>query len=66
MGHVVNRDGQILAILQTGEGKSLLYLLLYQLPGAGTTVLILPLVVLKAEMQRRCNKVNIKAYIWEP
>lgn len=66
MGHVVNRDGQILAILQTGEGKSLLYLLPCQLPGAGITVLILPLVVLKAEIQRRCNEANIEAHIWEP
>lgn len=66
MEHVANGAGQVLAILRTSEGKSLLYLLPCQLPGAGTTVLILPLVVLKAEMQRRCAEAGIEAHIWEP
>jgi len=64
--HVVAGAGQVLAILRTSEGKSLLYLLPCQLPGAGTTVLILPLVVLKAEMQRRCTEAGIEAHVWEP
>ncbi|KAL4935815.1 P-loop containing nucleoside triphosphate hydrolase protein [Aspergillus oleicola] len=66
MKHVINGDGQVLAILRTSEGKSLLYLLPCQLPGAGTTVLILPLVVLKAEMQRRCHEADLEAHVWEP
>ncbi|KAL4911644.1 P-loop containing nucleoside triphosphate hydrolase protein, partial [Aspergillus aurantiobrunneus] len=66
MEHVVNGAGQVLAILRTSEGKSLLYLLPCQLPGAGTTVLILPLVVLKEEMQRRCAEAGIEAHVWEP
>ncbi|KAL4958620.1 uncharacterized protein BDV14DRAFT_186373, partial [Aspergillus stella-maris] len=65
VGHVINGDGQVLAILRTSEGKSLLYLLPCQLPGAGTTVLILPLVVLKAEMQRRCHEADLEAHVWE-
>ncbi|KAF9882608.1 hypothetical protein FE257_005966 [Aspergillus nanangensis] len=66
MEHIVNGAGQVLAILRTSEGKSLLYLLPCQLPGAGTTILILPLVVLKAEMQRRCTEAGIEAHVWEP
>ncbi|KAL4958614.1 uncharacterized protein BDV14DRAFT_186381 [Aspergillus stella-maris] len=65
VGHVINGDGQVLAILRTSEGKSLLYLLPCQLPGAGTMVLILPLVVLKVEMQRQCHEANLKAHVWE-
>jgi hypothetical protein len=49
--HIMAGAGQVLAILRTSEGKSLLYLLPCQLPGAGTTVVILPLVVLKAELE---------------
>ncbi|RHZ43201.1 uncharacterized protein CDV56_101253 [Aspergillus thermomutatus] len=65
MQHIVAGAGQVLAILRTSEGKSLLYLLPCQLPGAGTTVVILPLVVLKDEMQRRCAEAGIAAHIWE-
>jgi superfamily II DNA helicase RecQ len=52
MQHIIAGVGQVLAILQTSKGKSLLYLLPCQLPGAGTTVVILPLVVLKAKLER--------------
>lgn len=52
MRYMVEGAGQVLAILWISEGKSLLYLLPCQLPGATTIVVILPLVVLQAEMQR--------------
>jgi superfamily II DNA helicase RecQ len=65
MQHIVAGAGQVLAILRTSEGKSLLYLLPCQLPGAGTTVVILPLVVLKDEMQRRSAEAGIAAHVWE-
>ncbi|CAO3682565.1 unnamed protein product [Umbelopsis ramanniana] len=57
--------GQVLAILRTSEGKSLLYFLPYQLPSAGTTVVILPLVVLKAEMMRRADEHRVNAHDWQ-
>jgi hypothetical protein len=53
---VVDGSGQVVAVLGTGEGKSLLYFLPCQLPGAGITVVILLLVVLKQEMARRSCK----------
>ncbi|KAG2179710.1 hypothetical protein INT44_006558 [Umbelopsis vinacea] len=64
MEYVLAGSGQVLAILRTNEGKSLLYLLPCQLPHARTTVVILPLVVLKAEMERRCKVAGIKAHVW--
>ncbi|KAJ5117445.1 DNA helicase [Penicillium atrosanguineum] len=66
MEHILAGAGQVLAILRTSEGKSLLYLLPCQLPGAGTTILVLPLVVLKTEIQRRCAEAGIEAHIWGP
>jgi superfamily II DNA helicase RecQ len=65
MQHIMVGVGQVLAILWTSEGKSLLYLLPCQLPGAGTTVVILPLVVLKAELERRCAEAGITAHVWD-
>ncbi|KAI8583234.1 hypothetical protein K450DRAFT_222642 [Umbelopsis ramanniana AG] len=65
MEYILEGSAQVLAILRTSEGKSLLYLLPCQLPDAGTTMLILPLVVLKAEMQRRCEEAGIQAHVWE-
>ncbi|KKZ64045.1 hypothetical protein EMCG_01647 [[Emmonsia] crescens] len=65
MEHIVDGAGQVLAILRTSEGKSLLYLVPCQLLGVGMTVLILPLVVLKAEMVQQCAEVGIKAHVWE-
>jgi superfamily II DNA helicase RecQ len=52
MRHMMEGAGQVLAIFWISEGKSLLYLLLCQLLGITTIVVILPLVVLQAEMQR--------------
>lgn len=66
MEHILSGCGQVLAVLRTSEGKSLLYLLPCQLPAAGTTILILPLVVLKTEIQRRCTEAGIEAHIWGP
>ena len=44
---VVHGLSPIVAILGIGEGKSLLYMLQQKLPGAGITVLLVPLVALK-------------------
>jgi superfamily II DNA helicase RecQ len=49
--HILASHGQVVAILRTSKGKSLLYLLPCQLPGAGTTIVILPLLVLRDEMR---------------
>ncbi|RHZ43882.1 uncharacterized protein CDV56_100714 [Aspergillus thermomutatus] len=65
MKHIVAGAGQVLTILRTSEGKSLLYLLPCQLLGAGTTVVILPLVVLKDEVQRRCVDAGIEGHVWD-
>lgn len=63
--YIVAGAGQVVAILGSGEGKSLLYFLPCQLPGAGTTVVILPLIVLKEEMQQRSQQHGIRARVWD-
>jgi hypothetical protein len=64
--HILAGHGQVVAILRTSKGKSLLYLLPCQLPGAGTTIVILPLLVLRDEMRRRSTKAGIHAHVWGP
>jgi len=58
-------DGlQVVAVLGTGEGKSLLYQLPARLPGAGTTVLIVPLVALKQDTIRKCKQLDVECTVW--
>jgi hypothetical protein len=54
----------LLTILSTGEGKSLLYMLLARLPGAGTTVLLVPLIALRQDTVRRCQLLGIEYHVW--
>jgi len=61
---VVSGLSPVIVVLGTGEGKSLLYMLPQRLPGAGTTVLIVPLVALKQDTVRRCEVMGIECRVW--
>ena len=61
---VISGVPEVIAVLKTGEGKSLLFFLPSQLPSARTTVVVLPLVVLKEEMVLRCQKFHIDPLFW--
>ncbi|EED17281.1 DNA helicase, putative [Talaromyces stipitatus ATCC 10500] len=62
--YIIQGSSQVVAVLRTNEGKSLLYLLPCQLPGARTTVVVLPLLVLKQDMLLRCQNAGIEVTIW--
>jgi superfamily II DNA helicase RecQ len=62
---VVSGLTPVVVVLGTGEGKSLLYMLQQRLPGAGTTVIIVPLVVLKQDTVRRCQQMGIDCLVWD-
>jgi len=57
--------GQVVAILGTGEGKSLLFMFLSMLPSAGTMVVILPLISLKHDMMRQLDCMGLGYKVWE-
>lgn len=57
---------QIVAVLPTGAGKSLLFMLPCTLPEAETTILVVPLVSLYADMLRRVNELSIDHLEWHP
>ena len=61
---VLDGIGQVVAVLGTGEGKSLLYMLPSRLRGAGTTVVIVPLIGLKQDLIRRCEEMRLGYKVW--
>jgi superfamily II DNA helicase RecQ len=57
---------QAVAILPTGAGKSLLFMLPCTLPEAGITVLVVPLVSLHMDMLRQVRELKIDHLEWQP
>lgn len=59
---VTKRQVDILAVMPTGAGKSLLFLLpSFMEAGENlTTVVVMPLVALTADMMKRCREVELK------
>lgn len=57
---------QVVIILPTGAGKSLLFMLPCTLPDAGVTILIVPLVSLHGDMLRRIKEMSIDHLEWNP
>jgi superfamily II DNA helicase RecQ len=57
---------QVVVILPTGAGKSLLFMLPYTLPDAGITILVVPLVALRRDLLRRLRELRIDHMEWLP
>jgi superfamily II DNA helicase RecQ len=49
----------VVVVLGIGEGKSILFILLYILPSTSITILILPLISLRGDLLRRVRKLVI-------
>ncbi|KAF4335798.1 tlh3 [Fusarium beomiforme] len=57
---------QVIVVLATGSGKTLVFMVGATLAGAETTILILPTVALRGNMLERLGKVALKHHIWRP
>ncbi|KAK3684401.1 hypothetical protein LTR37_020307 [Vermiconidia calcicola] len=57
---------QVVVILPTGAGKSLLFMLPCSLPGAGITILVVPLVSSGSDLLRRLTELRIEHMVWLP
>ena len=66
MTTIMSWTEQVLVILPTGSGKSLLFMLPYTLPDAGVTVLVVPLVSLRGDLLRRLRELDIDHLVWLP
>jgi hypothetical protein len=63
---VMSGTEQVVVVLGTGEGKSMLFMLPCVLPDAGITALILPLVSLRGDLLRRVRELGIEYWLWTP
>jgi superfamily II DNA helicase RecQ len=66
MTTVMSWTKQVVAIMATGEGKSLLFMLPCILPDARVTILVLPLVSLRGDLLRRVRELGIDHLVWAP
>lgn len=60
----MKRSGDILVILPTGGGKSVVFMAPAWIEKELTTVVIVPFVALIAEMENRCKELGLSCYIW--
>ena len=62
---IIKGRNPVIQVASTGEGKSLSFMLPAFYSGqGGVTVVVMPLVALKADMQRRLDKAGIDAHTW--
>jgi superfamily II DNA helicase RecQ len=59
------RVSPVVAVMPTGTGKSVLFMLPAWAESGGTTVVIVPLIALRFDMQRRCHALGISCAEWE-
>jgi superfamily II DNA helicase RecQ len=58
-------ESPIVAVMPTGGGKSLLFMLPAWVSRGGLTIVVLPLVALRWDMQRRCQELGIPCAAWD-
>lgn len=56
---------EMVVVLPTGSGKSLLFQLSSLLPRSSVTVVALPLVALRHDLHRRCSTSGIPIVVWQ-
>ncbi|KAH6986772.1 hypothetical protein EDB80DRAFT_590132 [Ilyonectria destructans] len=57
---------QVIIVLTTGSGKTLVFIVAAVLEGAATTILILPTVALCGNIIERLDGVKLNYHIWSP
>ncbi|KAH0551515.1 hypothetical protein GP486_007269 [Trichoglossum hirsutum] len=61
---IMDGKSPIILVMQTGGGKSLMFMLPASVKDAGTTVVVTPLIALKQDMQRRCRELGLECQEW--
>ena len=62
---IVARHPRLLAIMKTGAGKSLLFMLPAACSRDGTTVVIVPLISLQQDLMERCEAMGVPCATWQ-
>ena len=58
-------NSPVVAVMPTGAGKSILFMLPAWVEPGGTTVVVVPLIALRGDMKRRCDEFGIECIKWE-
>lgn len=61
---IMNGEARVVAVLATGEGKSLLFMLPALCVRGGLTILVLPLIALRQDMMKRCKSFGLRCVEW--
>ena len=62
---IVGGESPVVAVMPTGAGKSMLFMLLAWAEQGGTTIVVVPLIALRGDMKQRCKKLGISCAVWE-
>jgi superfamily II DNA helicase RecQ len=65
MRAIMAGESPVVAVMGTGGGKSLLFMLPAFCSGGGGSVVVVPLIALRQDMQRRCQAMGIECAEWE-
>jgi superfamily II DNA helicase RecQ len=57
-------ESPVITVIGTGGGKSLLFMLSAFYSGGGVSVIIIPLIVLRQDMRKRCKDIKIIYREW--
>ena len=64
MEAVQRGDSPIVAVMPTGAGKSMLFMLPAWVEPGGVTIVVVPLKALRKDMVHRCEKLGIRCAVW--
>jgi superfamily II DNA helicase RecQ len=62
---IVAGESPVVAVMPTGAGKSMLFMLPAWVEQGGTTIVVVPLISLRGDMMRRCKKLGVLCVEWE-
>lgn len=62
---IIAGESPVVAVMPTGAGKNLLFMLPARAEQGGTTVVVVPLIALRGDMMRRCKKLGTSSAEWE-
>ena len=62
---IMTGESPVVAVMGTGGGKSLLFMLPAYCSRSGVTVVVVPLIALRQDMKRRCEEMGIRCQEWE-
>jgi superfamily II DNA helicase RecQ len=61
---IMRGEEQVVVVMGTGSGKSLLYMLPAVCSPDGLTILVVPIVALKDDQKRRCKEAGLEVHSW--